>query len=350
MKRSLIAFPFLNPMAPVDDAGGGPTVDVDDIDLSTMDRGDDFDPSLFDDDDAGKPSAPSKGKSDEEEKVDNKGDGKKPDTKKPDDVDKGDGKGDGKPADDKGDGKPADDKGDTKPKKPSAAEKRIKQLLEDKAALESRLQRRAADEKITGELADLEKRASEAEKKYHEYLSSDPDKAQSMLAEIRAIDRSIAKLEASAEAESMIDQRFEQKEFERTLSSIIEKHPELDSKNEDKDAIDWDSIEEINMLFSSFLAGGMPKARAMERAVGYVIKPKQDEAPAALGDTKDTIRAQREEEARTRAAKANGAQPPSAKDAGVADTARVKTPKSVKDLDDMTEEELAIARGDMLAE
>lgn len=344
MKRSLITFPFYNLMAPMDDTnpGGGPSVDVDDIDLDAMDRGDDFDPSLFDDDgDAGKLSAPPKGKGDEEEdKPDDADDaGKKPDTKKPD-VDKGDDK--------KGDDKPdkkGDDKPDDKPKKPSPAEKRIKQLLEDKALLERRLQRRESDEKITGELADLEKKAAAAEKAYNDALSTDPEKAQQALNDLRSIDRKIARLEAAAEAESRIDQRFEQKEFERTLESIIEQYPELDSNN---DEVDQDAIDEINELFASFVNNGTPKSQAMQRAVGYVMKPKQKDTSAPLGG--EEKKADRSEEARRLAADANKRQPPSTKDIGVADTARVKTPKNVKELDDMTEEELAIARGDIIAE
>lgn len=305
-------------------------------DLSGMDRGDDIDPSLFEDEgDNDKNDDAARGPTEEASEDEKAGE-------------KADDKSDDKPeADDKSDDQEVDDKKpDEKPKKESRANKRIQQLTEKTAALERQLAERVGNQQLASDLAELEAESGRLQKDYMKALREDEDKAAELLHQMRAVDRKIAKLEASAEAEAAVTARMEARDLAATITEIVADYPELDQGDE---AYDQDLVDEINAVFTGLIPKSTSKSAAMRKAVKYVMGANTKAAPAALGEeSKDApVRQARREEGSSKAAKAVAAQPAKSDEAGRASDSRGRpTVRTISDLDKMSEKELAKLRGD----
>lgn len=298
------------------------------------DRGDDFDPALFE----------------EQEDAPRKPTAESPEKDKPE-PEKDDGKDKPEPEKDAGKDKPEPEpepvEKDDKPepdKKPSRAERRVQQLLERNAALERQLQERAQTEATSKAVSDLEAEATKLEADYHKALSEDPEKAAAIMRQIREHDRQIARAEAQAQAEAAITERFETRELQQAISEIVEQFPELEQGSEVYDA---GLVSDVNAVFAGLLTTSVSKAAAMRKAVKLVMGEKTPVKEPSLGDKAEEVRRQRAEEARIAAAKTSTSQPPSTQEAGRTNTStRVQSIRSVKDLDNIDEAELARLRGD----
>lgn len=303
------------------------------------DRGDDFDPSLFEEpDDAPRQPTPKSQTKDEPEP---EKDDAKPDAKPEDD-----GKPDAKPEDVDNKPEPEQDKDKPEPEKakPSRAERRVQQLLERNAALERQLRERAQTEATSKVVSELEAEAAKLEADYHKALSEDPEKAASIMRQIREHDRQIARSEAQAQAEAAITQRLEARELQQTIVEIVEQYPELEQGS---DVYDADLVNDVNAVFAGLLATSPSQAAAMRKAVKFVMGDKTQAKEPALGDRSEEVRRQRAEEARVAAAKAASGQPPSTQEAGRTNTTtRTAAVRSLKDLENIDEAELARLRGD----
>lgn len=304
-------------------------------DLGGVDRGDDFDPTLFEDDagDKGKPAEVKKEKVEEKEGTES--DAKSDDT---DDADT-----DKKPdvVDEKTEKKESE-------RKPTRAEKRIQQLNERNTALEKQLAERMGSERVAKDIADLETKAVQLEKEYHKALSEDPEKAAALMRQIRQVDRDIARIEAAAEAEATVSEKLENRDLKSAIDEMTEKYPQLMKGHED---FDQELVAEINAVFNGLISISTSKASAMRRAV-KMIMGESERAPAGLGeeDKGKTIRDARTEEGRKRTVDTVNRQPPSVAEVGKsAPTTGVTSIKSIKDLEKISEEELAKARGDEVA-
>lgn len=305
------------------------------------DRGDDFDPALFEEtDDAPRKPTEKPAKKDEPEPEGEPDAGKD----KPEPTDDA-GKDKPEPADDAGKDKPVEKDDKPEPdKKPSRAERRIQQLMERNAALERQIKERAATEASSKVVEDLEKEATQLEADYHKALSEDPEKAASIMRKIREHDRQIARAEAQAQAEAAITERLENRELQQTIADVIEQFPELEQGS---DVYDAELVNDVNAVFAGLLATSSSKAAAMRKAVKYVMGDKAPAKEPALGDKSDEVRKQRAEEARAAAARAAGGQPSSTQDAGKTNTStRTHSVRTIKDLDNIDEAELARLRGD----
>ena len=288
------------------------------------DRGDDFDPALFEEQD----DAPRKPTAESPEK-----DKPEPGKDKPE------------PESDAGKDKPVEKDDKPEPdKKPSRAERRVQQLLERNAALERQLQERAQAEATSKVVSDLEAEAIKLEADYHKALAEDPEKAASIMRKIREHDRQIARAEAQAQAEAAITERLETRELQQAISEIVEQFPELEQGSEVYDA---NLVSDVNAVFAGLLTTSVSKAAAMRKAVKLVMGDKTSVKEPALGDKAEEVRRQRAEEARIAAAKTSTSQPPSTQEAGRTNTTtRVPAVRSIKDLENIDEAELARLRGD----
>jgi hypothetical protein len=323
------------------------------------DRGDDFDASLFEEeDDAKSRSVP-----------DTKGKGKK-EGEQPEGDDTDDGDDDGDDGDDGDDDAGDDDtttdeavdkvedekdkakepaKADDKGKKtkPNRADKRVQQLLERTAALERQLAKQTGSEAMAASLADLETQSGVLEKEYHKALGEDPEKATTLMRQIRQIDRKIAQIEASAEAEATVSERFETRDLQAVINTIVEDHPELDKSSDD---FDQEVVNEINAVFTGLIATSSSKAAAMQKAVRYVLGEATTETkPAVLGDIdkSEEVRDKRQKQGRTKTTDAMNRQPASLSNVGKANSGDVVNKiRSIKDVEKLSDDELAKLRGD----
>lgn len=299
------------------------------------DRGDDFDPALFEEQE----DAPRKPTAESPEK-----DKPEPGKDKPE-PESDAGKDKPEPESDTGKDKPVEKDDKPEPdKKPSRAERRVQQLLERNAALERQLQERAQVEATSKVVSDLEAEAAKLEADYHKALAEDPEKAASIMRKIREHDRQIARAEAQAQAEAAITERLETRELQQAISEIVEQFPELEQGSEVYDA---NLVSDVNAVFAGLLTTSVSKAAAMRKAVKLVMGEKTPVKEPTLGDKAAEIRRQRAEEARVAAAKTSTAQPPSTQEAGRTNTStRVPAIRSIKDLESIDEAELARLRGD----
>lgn len=289
------------------------------------DRGDDFDEALFEEsDDAPRRSAPNKAA---EEKPTVKDDAEPEDTKSEDT----------KPTTKSDDEKPVE-------KKQSRAEKRIQQLNERNAALERQLAERTGSAQVAHTLTDLETKAAELDKQYHKALAEDPEKASDLMRQIRKIDRDIARIEAAAEAEIAVQERLESRDLRTTIDTIVEKYPMLQKGHED---FDQELTTEINAVFQGLIPISSSKAAAMQRAVKMVMG-EYEAQPAGLGEeTKgDKVREERRSEATKKTVDTINRQPASVSTVGTQGAKPTTGIKTLKDLDNISEEELAKLRGD----
>lgn len=297
------------------------------------DRGDDFDPALFEEEDNAArrpvPDTKEKEKNDETNTDDDKS--STDDTKNAGktDVDNEKTKDEGRKSE--------------KPK-PSRAEKRVQQLLERNAILERQLTEKTGNAAVAATLTDLETKASQLETAYHKALAEDPEKATDLMRQIRQIDRQIAKAEATVEADAVINERLETRDLQATISDIVEKYPELDKNNDDYDA---DTVAEINALFQGLIATSPNKAAAMRKAVSYVMGENRTAAVGLGEDTGKDKREERKQEGAKRTVDTVNRQPASVSTAGRSNPASsVAHVRNLKDLDKLSEEELAKLRGD----
>lgn len=303
-------------------------------DLGGADRGDDFDPALFEEEDhgAGKPTA---GKEAEGKEGDKDAEAGKEGDKDAEALKEGDKEGDKKD-------------GEKEPRKPSRAEKRIQQLNERNAALEKQLAERMGSERIAKDIADLETRAVQLEKDYHKALGEDPEKAAALMRQIRQVDRDIARIEAAAEAEAAVNEKLEKRDLNAAIDELTEKYPQLLKGHEE---FDQELVNEINAVYTGLISISANKAAAMRRAVKMIMGD-QERAPAGLGEESkgDKVRDQRKEEGVRRTVDTVNRQPPSVENVGKSSPAAgIAAVKSIKDLEKLSEEELAKARGDEVA-
>lgn len=300
------------------------------------DRGDDFDPALFEETDDAPRKPTEKPKTEDEPKPEDKSDDAGKDQSEPEPE-----------PDDAGKDQPVEKNDKPEPekdKKPSRAEKRIQQLMERNAALERQIKERTTTEASSKVIEDLEKEAAKLEADYHRALSEDPEKAASIMRQIREHDRQIARAEAQAQAEAAITERFENRELQQTIAEVVKQFPELEQGS---DTYDPELVNDVNAVFAGLLATSSSKAAAMRKAVKYVMGEKAPTKEPALGDKSEEVRRQRAEEARAAAARAAGAQPASTQEAGKTNTStRTNTVRSLKDLENIDEAELARLRGD----
>lgn len=299
------------------------------------DRGDNFDPSLFEEEGGDAPSKPAeKAETEPEPAKDDEPAKKDPAEGTDESVDEG---------------KDKQDKPEDKPeKKPSRAQQRIQQLNERNAALERQLAQKVGSDQAAQDIADLETESGRLTKEYHTALAEDPEKAAKLHEQIRRIDRQIAKIEAQAEADAAADARFEQRDLQATIGELTTQYPELDKGHDDYDA---ELTGEINAVFNGLISTMSSKSAALKRAVALVMgEHTRETKPAGLGDVdkQQQVREERRQEGAKRTVEAVKGQPKPSDAAGQSKPVEPREFKTIKDIAKASEEELARARGDEL--
>lgn len=171
---------------------------------------------------------------------------------------------------------------------------------------------------LNAEITKLEDKVAGLETRYAEALAEGKTKeAADLMKEIRTSERSIIQQRAAFDTQVATAQAVEQVRYDTTVERLETAYPQLKPGSEDFDA---EVVKEVLDLQEAFELKGLPASAALQKAVGYVIKPEtkkqedatkvtprvtEDDAAAALA-----AKAARETEARKRNASAANAQPP----------------------------------------
>lgn len=320
----------------IEDIGPGP--DLESIDTSKMDFGNDFgdDAGAGDDEKADKVDAVEKEQSKEESKDDEKEESKddekdesKDDDKEGDDGEEGEG-----PARTK-DGKFAKkDKGNSIPKarfdEAVNKEREARENAEARAReLEQRLHALNAEDRerveAGAQVEALEIKAAELTTKYSELLlDGQKEEAAKVMAELRKTERSIAAIESERKTGQIVNQRLESERTKLVVAKLESDHPQF---NPDSEQYDDDLVQMVLMLQARYVQQDkLSQSAAMEKAASSVLKKfNMVSAPDDADDKKVEKKpdlaaekaAQRTKEAVKKSVDAAKSQPASSKDVGL---------------------------------
>lgn len=231
----------------------------------------------------------------------------------------------------------------------------------DAAEAELQRQREAAKAtQVKTNVTELEAKLTPLEEKYASQLAEGNTKdAAATMREIRQLERQIIEQQATARTEAATAAAVEQVRYDTTVERIEAAYPQL---RKDSDEFDEALVAEVLDLADAFERKGLTPSAALQKAVGYAVKPatkKQEEAttvvPRVNEEDAEKAKADREKEARRKAVEAANAQPASLDKAGANSDAAggvldaksvIKMPfeKFVK----LDEETLSRMRGDTL--
>jgi hypothetical protein len=107
------------------------------------------------------------------------------------------------------------------------------------------------------------------ETEYNELLGKGELKeAAKLMGDIRRMERSIGDAKADMKAEAASAQAYERVKYDTTVSRVEEAYPEL---NVDSDDYDESKASEVMDLFSGFAKNGLERSAALQKAVKYVM-------------------------------------------------------------------------------
>lgn len=213
---------------------------------------------------------------------------------------------------------------------------------------------------VATEVSKLKAQVDEKEEKYAELLADGKTKeATAVMREIRALERDITTQEAEARTQAATADAVETVRFDAVVERLEAAYPQLKPGH---DEFDEKVVGEVLEMQSAFVAKGYAPSAALQKAVGYVIRPetaKQETATsvtprvtaeeAAAAATKD---ARATEQRKKNAAAADG-QPPALNNAGANSDAAggVLDAKTVIKMpfdkfSKLSEEEISRLRGD----
>lgn len=277
-------------------------------DLSTgggaVDRGDNFTPTVDDDDLDTKPAKATKAPKAAPTSADpdvTDPDAADPDAADPDAADAGE------------DGKP---KRKSEPRIPlSRHEKILEKERERREALEAQLaqfQKGSEVAKTNRELTEVENKLLDLEDKHTEALADgDVDKAKALMRQIRALDRELADARADARAAEAEARAVEQARYDIVLERIESSFPQL---NPDHDDYDKDLEQDVVDLKVTYQRRGMTPAQALQKAVKKLLgaETRQQEQATEVAPRVDAaaVAAQRKKQAVEKTADAVRRTPP----------------------------------------
>ena len=186
----------------------------------------------------------------------------------------------------------------------------------------------------------------ELRNEYEEHLiEGERDAARRVRAQITSMEREVFEYSINEKSDSARRAAIEDLRYDEALDRTEKAFPVLDPRG---DQYDEEVVNEVAELMGAFIGRGATRQAAMERAVRYVLGNAEQTSAKAPAQTT------RAELARRSAAKAAASQPQSLGiDGEDHDMAGIRAAKSVDRMSDkafreMSEEELARARGDII--
>jgi hypothetical protein len=208
-------------------------------------------------------------------------------------------------ADDKKEGDEGDDKGKKIPE--ARFTEAIRKHKDRQAALEARikeLEGAATSTKVSKDIQGVEADIDKLQDEYEEAIAdNNKDKMKAIRAKIKAGERTLIELKADERAQAAKRETLEELRYEAAIEKVETDYPII---NPDSDEFDDAKAQEVLDLRNAMMKTGVSAAKALQRAVKYVLGE-----PAGVKSKEDVegIKKQREEDARKKAAEANKKQP-----------------------------------------
>lgn len=234
-------------------------------------------------------------------------------------------------------------------------EREAREAAERRAAeLERRLNQTAAKEVESQNIAKLESEIEALEAKHADLLlDGNTAEAAKVMKQIRMSERQIATAEAEARAEARTTQALEADRLEAAIARIEADHPQF---NPDSEVFDEDLVALVVSKQRAFIAQGMTPSKAMEKAAGdvasrFLKEPEKKVEEKGLSAAKQDDRKQKAVE---QALDAQKRQPASVRDAGMdSDKMGEKqmpdvSKMSMEEFDALPESTKARLRGDLI--
>lgn len=275
--------------------------DINDDDLSTLDRGDEIKSPL---DDAGKNGAAEGGDTPE-------GTG--------DDVNKGDKLGDDDETPEEKAEREAAEAEEARKKRAriplsrheeilNKARQREQLLLEEIERLKGGKQTSDTQRMITEAKAKIE----ELQDKYEDLiLDGKKEEARKVRKQIDAMREELVDFQTSVKSDAARRAAIEELTYNAQLANIESKYPALNPEHED---FDEEKTDEVASLMKAFVQAGEKRDKALAKAVKYVMGPPPEQKTS---DAARILAEKRAAEARKKAAEANSKQPPSTAKVGL---------------------------------
>lgn len=166
--------------------------------------------------------------------------------------------------------------------------------------------------KVDANIEQIDAKIAELDGKYDDLMmDGEKEKAKAVKAELRKYEQARSQMVSHAYSVQAQLAAIEQYRYDNALDALEQQYDVLNEAKEDFDA---EKTQEVAELMAFHQSKGMSKADALRKAAATLLGPPKtkDAAPDA-----NALRAQRTEEARKKAAKTIGAQPPDISKVGV---------------------------------
>lgn len=238
-------------------------------------------------------------------------------------------------------------------------ERAARELLEAELAEARKGQ---AKQQTDAKVGELETKLADLEEKYAVAMTDgDTKAAQALMKEIRVTERTVIEQQAAVRTQEATNAAVEQVRFDATVERLETAYPQLKVGS---DTFDQALVSEVLELKGAFVLQGLTHSAALQKAVGYVIRPASVQQEKAINVTPRVdadaavaaaAKADREAAARKRGVAAADAQPPAlGKDGANSDTAggaldaKAVMKMSNEQFSKLSEEDLSRLRGDIL--
>ena len=295
-----------------------------------VDRGDDFTPTIDEDEDVD-PENPDKGATDakslkdpfKDEKAEDEKDDEKVDDEKEDDKPKG-----------KGKAIPLD---------------RHKQILEREREQRAELERQLAQYQkgqqvaaINEDLTKMEDKVLTMQKQYNKLLADgEVDKAAELMSQIRRAEREIVQLQADMKIQASVAQATEAARYNIALERIEEAYPEL---NPDAEEFDKELLTDVADMKAMYQQRGMTPTEALQKAVKRIVgqsdRSQKQATEVTPRVTEKDVAAERKKAAVAKTADALSRTPPNTANLGL-DSDKAGGVLTAKKVMSMSQEEFA---------
>lgn len=274
--------------------------DINDDDLSTLDRGDEIKSPL---DDAGKNGA---------------AEGGDPPEGTGDDANKGDKLGDDETPEEKAEREAAEAE-EARKKRARIPLSRHEEILNKARQREQLLLEEIERLKGGKQTSDTQRMISEAKAKIEELqdkyedliLDGKKEEARKVRKQIDAMREELVDFQTSVKSDAARRAAIEELTYNAQLANIESKYPALNPEHED---FDEEKTDEVASLMKAFVQAGEKRDKALAKAVKYVMGPPPEQKTS---DAARILAEKRAAEARKKAAEANSKQPPSTAKVGL---------------------------------
>ena len=228
--------------------------------------------------------------------------------------------------------------------------RKAKDREEKLAARIKELEAAVSNTKVSADIEEVETKIDELQDAYEDAIAdNNKAKAKEVRGKIRSYERQLIDLKASEKAMAAKAETIEELRYEAAIAKVEQDYPQI---NPDAEDFNEDVAGEVLDLRNSLMKNGVSAAKALQRAVKYVLG---EPASAKSKEDIDSARDKRAVDARQKAADASKRQPADTTRLGLDSDKAGKTPDKIdvakmsqERFSKLDEETLSRLRGDTL--